>query len=106
MFKLFITFVFLIIFVNAIHLSESKHTSKNDKCTTCHFIVDATTAYVEKYNATIFDVTNLVKDLCKDIGTHVISAECDFFIDNIQKLVLLIEAGISSDNICKIFGFC
>lgn len=77
-----------------------------DKCKLCIDLTKAVTYDIEKYNATIVDIESLVKDLCKDIGSKTVSKECDFYVDNIQKIINFIGQGWDPERICHALHLC
>jgi hypothetical protein len=87
---------------------ELKHEIRatNETCHVCHIIVDTISYEVHHYNKTIHDITDLVKDLCKNIGGPIVSKECTFIIDNIQKIIDWIQQGSTPNIVCEHLGFC
>ena len=88
---------------NCVYYSDFK---EGDSCTVCHIVIDAIAYDIRKYNKTIHDITELTKDLCKEIGGEIISQECNFIIDNIQKIIDWIQDGSSVNFICTKLNLC
>ena len=86
--------------------SQDVSFKEGDTCTVCHIVIDAITYDIKKYNTTIHDITELTKDLCKDIGGDIIGGECAFIINNIQKIIDWIQSGSSVDFICNKLNLC
>lgn len=93
----------LIAFSSAFPVEKTENISP---CDVCKLMVKVVANDVHKYNSTIHDITNLVKDLCADIGGQVVKKECDYIVDNIQHIVEWIQGGGTPDTICKTLHLC
>ena len=54
-------------------------------CTICTATVDLVRSESQLINASVAVLTNITKELCYSLGTHIIYKECDYISSNIQK---------------------
>jgi hypothetical protein len=91
--------IYLIILVSLVY-------GYTNVCNTCLASVEFIGYTVNHYNKTIHDISEATKDLCDDIGGKPVAMECDFIVDNIEKIVDWIQNGTTPQKICNMLGLC
>mgnify|MGYP001184460683 FL=1 len=76
------------------------------ECELCKDIVNIAIREVKKGNKTYHDLVKIIEDLCDIIGGPIISKECKFFLNNLNKIEKMIISGYNSTYICDFFHMC
>merc|ERR1719336_3818890 len=83
---------------------EGAGNSTNATCVACEAIVKLVDMEVTIANATIKDIEFLIKVIC---ATFPVSKKtCMMFVNDLDKIVQMIEQGLKPDKICEILHFC
>ena len=108
-------FALLLVLGSEIYIANSKCTNKCieginvgniSECQLCKDIVNIAIREVKKGNKTYHDLVKIIEDLCDIIGGPIISKECNFFLDNLNKIEKMIISGYNSTYICDFFHMC
>jgi len=77
---------------------------KYSPCKTCTMVVSLIDTALKYTNATVQDVEELVKNICKLFPDP--SSKCSQILDQVEVVIDMILKGISPDGICEKIGIC
>jgi hypothetical protein len=109
MIKYILAIIFLLGFCQALPIEYEYDlilVESNTTCTTCEYVVDFVFTEVTTYNKTIHDVAELTKDLCDVIGGPIVKQECDFILNNLEKIFDFIQEGLNPEQVCEYLALC
>lgn len=79
--------------------------ASNHSCDICKILVNSIEREIKLGNKTLTEITDMVKHICSLIGGPS-GAECEFIIDNLDKIIYYIEHGLNRLDICVILDSC
>jgi hypothetical protein len=79
---------------------------QNNSCAYCKDLVHIINLEFEKYNKTIEDIVDIIKNICSLIHAPIVSQECIFISNNIEKILNWTSSGMNSTVICDKLHLC
>ena len=86
--------------------SFDKLQQQNNSCAYCKDLVHIINLEFEKYNKTIEDIVDIIKNICSLIHAPIVSQECIFISNNIEKILNWTSSGMNSTVICDKLHLC
>ena len=77
----------------------------NHSCDICKILVNSVEREIKIGNKTISEISEMIKHICSLVGGPS-GLECNFIIDNLDKVIYYVEHGLSTIDICVILGSC
>ena len=92
---------------NNIHNNNfDKIQQQNNSCAYCKDLVHIINLEFEKYNKTIEDIVDIIKNICTLIHAPIVSQECIFISNNIEKILNWTNSGMNSTIVCRKLHLC
>ena len=88
------------------HILNKTKDSQPNKCKICIDVVNMLEYGLHMGIKIINDLITLVNDLCEDIGGPIVKKECDFILNNITKIINMLEKGVKPEIICQKLNEC
>ena len=79
---------------------------KNNSCEYCRDLINIINLEYEKYGKTIEDIVDIIKNICTFIHAPIVSQECVFISNNIEKILNWTSSGMNSTLICQKLNLC
>lgn len=79
---------------------------KNYSCAYCKDLINIINLEYEKYGKTIEDIVDIIKNICTLIHAPVVSQECIFISNNIEKILNWTSSGMNSTLVCRKLHLC
>ena len=79
---------------------------QNTSCAYCKDLVNIINLEFEKYNKTIEDIVDIIKNICTLIHAPIVSQECIFISNNIEKILNWTSTGMNSTVVCSKLHLC
>tara|TARA_B100000902_G_scaffold399319_1_gene469591 strand:- start:2413 stop:2967 length:555 start_codon:yes stop_codon:yes gene_type:complete len=91
---------------NNIHNNNFDKQQQNNSCAYCKDLVHIINLEFEKYNKTIEDIVDIIKNICTLIHAPIVSQECIFISNNIEKILNWTNSGMNSTIVCRKLHLC
>ena len=79
---------------------------QNSSCAYCRDLVNIINLEYEKYGKTIEDIVDIIKNICTLIHAPIVSQECVFISNNIEKILNWTNSGMNSTVVCRKLHLC
>ena len=79
---------------------------QNSSCAYCKDLVNIINLEFEKYGKTIEDIVDIIKNICSLIHAPIVSEECIFISNNIERIINWTSAGMNSTTVCNKLNLC
>jgi len=79
--------------------------STNHSCEVCKVIVGVIEREIHMGNNTVHEIIDMVENICHVIGGPS-AMECEFIVNNINKIISYVENGFNSSKICQFMDSC
>ena len=79
---------------------------QNNSCAYCRDLVHIINLEYEKYGKTIEDIVDIIKNICTLIHAPIVSQECVFISNNIEKILNWTKSGMNSTVVCRKLHLC
>ena len=79
---------------------------QNNSCAYCKDLVNIINLEYEKYGKTIEDIVDIIKNICTLIHAPIVSQECVFISNNIEKILNWTKTGMNSTVVCSKLHLC
>ena len=79
---------------------------QNNSCAYCRDLVHIINLEFEKYNKTIEDIVDIIKNICTLIHAPIVSQECIFISNNVEKILNWTSTGMNSTVVCRKLHLC
>lgn len=92
--------------LNNSNLNNNILEQQNNSCAYCKDLVNIINLEYEKYGKTIEDIIDIIKNICTLIHAPIVSQECVFISNNIEKILNWTKTGMNSTVVCRKLHLC